>query len=103
METEPERAMAIMLGLGDGRVLGVGEDDEGLVAEVETGLDPATVRCPHCFGPVVADGIEEREQERPPTFGRATLFVWMLRRFRCENAGCPVGSFVEELPPVKPA
>ncbi len=100
METDPERAAAMLLGLVDAHVLGVGEDDEGLVVEVETELDPDAVRCPSCQAPVVLDGTEEREQARPPTFGRATVLVWVLRRFRCENVACPLETFVEELPPL---
>lgn len=103
MEQDPERIAAMMLGLGDSRVLGVGEDDEGLLVEVETPLDVDAVRCPGCGASVVLDGTEELEQPRPPTFGRATVLVWMLRRFRCENAACPVETFVEEVPPLRPA
>ena len=103
MEQDPERVAAMMLGIGDSRVLGVGEDDDGLLVEVETALDVEKARCPTCQESVVLDGIEELEQPRPPTFGRPTVLVWMLRRFRCENAACPVETFVEEMPPLSPA
>lgn len=103
MEQDPERMAAMMLGLAGARVLGVAEDDEGLLVEVETELDPDEVRCPCCHGSVALEGTEEREQERPATFARPTVLVWLLRRFRCENESCPVETFVEELPPLRQA
>ena len=103
MEQDPERVAAMMLGIGDARVLGVGEDDEGLLVEVETVLDVDAVRCSRCHGSVVLDGIKEHEQPRPPTFGRPTVLVWMLRRFRCPNAACSVETFVEDVPPLSGA
>lgn len=102
METDPGRMAAIMLGLGDAHVLGAGEDDDGLVVEAETALDPNEVRCPRCQLPVVLDGTEEFEEERPPTFGRATVVIWMLRRFRCEDTECSFETFTED-PPLSPA
>jgi transposase len=103
VEQDPERAAAMMLGLGDSRVLGVGEDADGLLVEVETSLQIDEVRCPTCHGSVVLDGTEELEQPWPPSFGRPTVIVWMLRRFRCENTTCPVETFAEEVPPLSPA
>ena len=103
MEQDPERIAAMMLGIGDARVLGVGEDDEGLLVEVETVLDVDAVRCSRCHGPVVLDGTKELEQPRPPTFGRPTVLVWMLRRFRCPNAACSVETFAEDAPPPRGA
>ena len=103
VEQDPERAAAMMLGLGDSRVIGVGEDDDGLLVEVETSLDVDMVRCPGCYGTVATDGTEELEQTWPPTFGRPTVIVWMLRRFGCDNATCPVETFVEEVPLISPA
>jgi hypothetical protein len=103
VETDPERVAAMMLGLGDSRVLVIGGDDKGLVVEAETKLDVDAVRCPGCHASVVLDGTEELEQERPPSFGRATVVIWRLRRFRCENASCPVEIFVEDVPPLRPA
>lgn len=86
MEQDPERAAAMLLGLGDACV-----------------LDVDAVHCPSWHASVVLEGTEEFEQPRPLTFGRATLLVWMLRRFRCENGACPVQTFVEEVPPLSPA
>ena len=103
MQQDQERMAATMLGLGDSRVLGVGEDDEGLLVEGETALDVDVVRCPTCDASVVLDGTEELEEPRPPPFGRPTLLVWMLRRFRCLNADCSVETFVEEVPPLSGA
>lgn len=40
METNAARLAAILLGLQDAHVLGAGVDDESLVAEVETELEP---------------------------------------------------------------
>ena len=98
VEQDPERIAAMMLGLGDARVLGVGEDDDGLLVEVETKLDIDSVRCPSCQASVVLDATVEFEQSRPVTFGRPTVVIWILRRFRCVNATCQVETFVEEVP-----
>ena len=103
MEQDPERVAAMLLGLGDSRVLGVGEDDDGLLVQAETKLDFDTVRCPGCHGAVVVDGTEELEQPRPDTFGRPTVVVWMLRRFRCADPTCSVETFVEDVPPIRTA
>lgn len=103
MEQDPRRVAAMMLGLGDARVLGVGEDEEGLIVEAETRLDFDGVRCPGCNASVVVEGTDQVEQSRPDTFGRPTVLVWVLRRFRCEEGTCPVGTFVEEVPPLRPA
>jgi hypothetical protein len=94
---------AMMLGLGESRVLGVGEDDEGLLVEVETSIDVDAMRCPSCHGSVLFEGTQELEQTWPPTFGRATVIVWMLRRFRCENGACAVETFIEDVPEIRPA
>jgi hypothetical protein len=103
METDPARMAAILLGLKNARVLGAGEDDEGLVAEVETELDPGVVCCPACGSSVVLDGSHEVEQDGPAVFGRPAVLIWRLRRFRCENASCATDTFVEELPPLTKA
>ena len=103
VEHDPERAVALMLGLGDSRILGVGQDEDGLLVEVETSLDVDKVCCPTCHGSVVLDGTEELEQTWPPSFGRPTAIVWMLRRLRCEDGACPVETFVEDVPQVRPA
>jgi hypothetical protein len=80
-----------------------GQDEDGLLVEVETSLDVDKVCCPTCHGSVVLDGTEELEQTWPPSFGRPTAIVWMLRRLRCEDGACPVETFVEDVPQVRPA
>lgn len=103
MEQDPERMAEILLGLRDARVLGVGEDEEGLVAEVETTLEVDAVRCPRCGSAVVLDGTEESEQLGRPVFGRPVTFFWRLRRFRCENGSCGLETFREEAPEISGA
>ncbi len=98
MEQNPERMAAILLGLSDARVLGVGEDDEGLLAAVETTLDVDQVRCPSCGEAVVLAGTEELERQGAPVFGRPVVLVWRLREFACTNRSCPVETFSEALP-----
>ena len=93
-----------MLGIGDARVLGVSEDEDGLFVEVETELDIAQVRCPGCSLAVVLDGVDEVERPGPGQFfGRSVMFSWRVRRFRCTNHSCAVETFLEEVPKVRPA
>jgi hypothetical protein len=104
VEQDPERAAAMMLGLGDSRVLGVSEDEDALFVEVETALDVTQVRCPGCSSVVVLDGADEVERPGPGQFfGRWVTFSWRVRRFRCPNAECKVETFSEEVPQVSGA
>ena len=92
----------MLLGLGDYRVLGVGEDDEGLLVEVETPLDVDAVRCPNCGTSVVLDGTEElgiaAPHLRTSDGARLDAPPLPLRERRL-----PVETFLEEAPPLRPA
>lgn len=97
LETDPLRMAAVMLGLRDVNVLGIEEDDDGLVIELEraSALPP----CSHCGKTVAATGVEIREVPGQPSFGRPTTMSWRLRRFGCKTPGCPAPELTEEVPP----
>lgn len=97
LETDPLKMAAIMLGLRDVNVLGIEEDDEGLVIELER-TSPLP-ECSRCGEELVVGGIELREVPGQPSFGRPTKMIWRLRRFRCETPGCPAAEWTEDVPP----
>jgi transposase len=97
LETDPLRMAAIMLGLRDVNVLGIDEDEDGLVVDLEPASSPP--QCPQCGKTLVVMGAENREVPGHSAFGRPTVLSWRLRRFRCNTAGCPAPERAEEVPP----
>ena len=87
---------AAMLGLSGVRVLAAEEDESGLriVLEPET---PA-VNCAACGRQGVIAGVETEEQPGLPAFGRPSLLVWQLRRWRCVNPSCDAPEWTEQVP-----
>jgi transposase len=96
-ETDPLRMAAIMLGLHDVNVLGIEEDDDGLVVELQPASPPP--QCPQCGKALVVVGAENREVPGQAAFGRPTVLSWRLRRFGCKTPGCPARERAEEVPP----
>lgn len=96
LETDPLRMAAIMLGLRDVTVLGIQEDDDGLVVELEPSSAPP--RCSQCGKRVVVAGAEILVVQGQSAFGRPTVLSWRLRRFACETAGCLAPEWTEEVP-----
>jgi transposase len=97
LETDPLRMAAIMLGLRDVNVLGIEEDEDGLVVE----LEPASPlpQCPQCGKALVVVGAETREVPGQSAFGRPTVLSWRLPRFGCKTPGCPAPERTEQVPP----
>lgn len=90
MICDRRRALEIIVGLPDVRVLGV-DDGEVLVVHVEqAGTRPA------CAGCGEQPAVKERDTVLLvdlPCFGRRTRLAWRKFRFSCRNPGCDVRSF----------
>lgn len=86
METEPTRICALLVGLPDVVVAGVGEWPSWLRIVITT-TTAALLGAPACCG-VVAHRHGRREVELVdlPVFGRPTRLVWRKQRWRCP--GC---------------
>ena len=95
METDPQRAAAVLLGLKDVTVLGVEEDDSGLRIELER--HEVAARCPLCGGAGEVSGRLSEDRQGLLMFGRSAVLSWKLRVFRCETPGCG-GSWSEDVP-----
>ena len=79
METEPTRMCALLVGLPDVTVIGVGEWPDWLRIVIVTELAP-----PSCCGVVAhRHGVREVELVDLPVFGRPARLVWNKQRWRC--------------------
>ena len=84
METDATRMCALMVGLPDVNVIGVGDWPNWLRVVIETpGERPGC----ECDGVVHRHGIREVEFVDLPAFGRPTRLVWRKQRWRCTNCG----------------
>lgn len=95
METDPQRAAAVLLGLKDVTVLGVEEDNSGLRIELER--HEVGTCCPRCGGSGRLTGRVSENRQGLLMFGRPAVLSWKLRTFRCETASCD-GSWREDVP-----
>ena len=85
METDPTRMCALLVGLPDVRVVGVGEWPRFLRVVITTCVARPTCVC----GSVVhGHGVREVELVDLPVFGRAVRLVWRKQRWRCPACGC---------------
>ena len=92
--SDPKEMVEILLGIPDVRVLDIVEGDDGMWVEIETTVPE---NCPSCRKPATETERRAVEMEsRTPFFGRPFSLSWKTRGYRCENPGCPVGSFFEE-------
>jgi transposase len=94
VETDATRMCELLVGLGDVDVLGV-DDMSGEFVEVTVRTRTNRVFCSEC-------GVLAGLKEWQPTqlvdlacFGRSARLCWRKRRWRCEQAACPVGSWTE--------
>ena len=79
METDPTRMCALLVGLPDVSVVGVGEWPGWLRIVIATVLAP-----PSCCGVVAhRHGMREVELVDLPVFGRPARLVWRKQRWRC--------------------
>jgi hypothetical protein len=87
---------AILVGFPQARVLEVVEDALGLHVDLETAVDDA--RCGVCGQPAVSVGSRLVTGDSGEIGGRRAVLSWRLREWTCEQPGCGVGRWVEEIP-----
>ena len=83
METEPTRMCALLVGLRDVTLVGVGEWPRWLRVVIVAELGPS--RC--CGVLAHRHGVREVELVDLPVFGRPARLVWRKQRWRCPTCG----------------
>jgi transposase len=84
LETDATRICAVLVGLPDVTVIGVGEWPGWVRVVIEVPNDrPAW----GCAGIVHRHGVREVELVDLPVFGRPARLVWRKQRWRCTNCG----------------
>lgn len=92
--SEPNEVLEVMLGIPGVRVLGVTEDEAGLLVEIET-VSPDGL-CSSCGEVAEPAGCRVVELDsRQPFFGRPLHLSWKTRGWRCVNPACLVSTFFE--------
>jgi len=66
---------------------------EQLVLSVET--DPGLMGCPACGVVALSQGRRIRRLRDIPAFGAPVELLWRVRRWRCVEPSCPIGTFTE--------
>ena len=89
---------ALLVGLLDVRVVGVGEWPSWLMIRVETTLERPS--CPGCDRRPHDHGCREVELVDLPVFGRAARLVWNKQRWLCPNPACPMVTWTEQHPAI---
>jgi len=85
----------LLVGLVGLHVTAVERDDGGaLTVSVESA--PKVMGCYGCGVVAHGHGRVSVRLVDAPAMGRPVTVVWRKRRWRCPDAGCPVGSFVEQ-------
>ena len=85
----------LLVGLDGLRVIDVVRDErDALTVTVES--EPSVMGCRSCGVVAHAHGRVEVRLVDAPAFGRPVRIVWRKRRWVCPEAGCPVGSFLEQ-------
>ena len=85
----------LLVGLDGLRVTSVARDDgDALTVTVES--ESSVTGCWSCGVVAHAHGRVEVRLVDAPAFGRPVRIVWRKRRWVCPEAGCPVGSFLEQ-------
>ena len=99
MESDPTRMCALLVGLPDVVVVGVGEWPRWLRIGVTTRRRHGRA-APGCGGAVHDHGRREVELVDLPVFGRPARLVWAKQRWRCPNRSCPVATWTEQNPQI---
>ena len=79
METEPTRMCALLVGLPEVIVAGVGRWPDWLRIVIDTELEPSSC----CDVVAHRHGVREVELVDLPVFGRPARLVWRKKRWRC--------------------
>jgi len=85
----------VLLGLDGVHVVDVVRSEEGLRVTVET--PPRLEGCRRCGVVAHGHGRRDRFVHDIPCFGAPVTVIWRKRTYMCPDAGCPVGTFSEEL------
>jgi transposase len=94
LETDPKKALELVVGLPEVRVLGVCTWGGQLELHIETCA--VTVGCPTCGVPAQFKGWREVVLVDLPGFGTPTKLHWHKRRWRCADPDCTNGSWTEQ-------
>ena len=81
METDATRMCALLVGLPDVTVVGVGEWPSWLRIVIESGLEPSAC----CGRAAHRHGVREVVLVDLPVFGRPARLVWRKQRWRCSS------------------
>ena len=94
MAVDLTRALLLIVGLGPGVAVSGVAERRG--ARIEIGVE-LTGRpcCGGCGGPVWAHGSSRVDLVDLPAFGRPVRLRWKKRRWRCPEAACSVGTFID--------
>ena len=96
METDATRMCALLVGLPDVRVVGVGEWPLWLMVRVESIASRPS--CPGCGGRPHDHGVREVALVDLPVFGRAARLLWGKQRWFCPNPTCATVTWTEQDP-----
>ena len=97
MEIDPTRMCALLVGLPDVVVIGVGEWPGWLRIVIDArrlGRRAELLRRRRRM----VTGVREVELVDLPVFGRPARLVWRKQRWRCPNRTCPVATWTEQNP-----
>ena len=98
METDSTRMCALVVGLPNVTILGVGEWPSWLRVKIETRSPRPD--CAGCGTPAWDHGQREVVLVDLPVFGRRARLVWRKQRWRCSNRSCPVVTWSEHDPTI---
>ena len=99
MESDPTRMCALLVGLPDVTVVGVGEWPRWLRISVTTRQRTRPL-CGGCGVTAHDHGRREVELVDLPVFGRPARLVWIKQRWRCANRSCAVVTWTEQNPQI---
>jgi transposase len=94
VETDPDKMMAVMLGIPGSKVieLRLSDDAADLLIEIED----RSVDCPECGGRAEPAGRVLEDLVPSSISGKLARVTWRRRRWHCPSPGCGVDVFVEE-------
>ena len=93
LETDPKRALELVVGLPEVIVLGVCTDGPHVELHIE--MVRETIGCPNCGVLAQPKGWREVVLVDLQVFGKPTKLHWHKRRWRCGDPDCPKGSWTE--------
>ena len=98
METDPTRMCALLVGLPDVVVTGVGEWPRWLMVSIETMAAAVRPSCAGCGSRPRDHGRREVLLVDLPVFGRPARLSWSKQRWLCVNQACATVTWTEQDP-----